>query len=63
MDTLQFFEQTHQKANAADAHSAQIPPRKGGGLWDDAARAHRQARWNCPCCPRAIGAPPSTRPD
>jgi len=32
MDTLQFFEQTHQRANAADAQSAQAPPRRGGGF-------------------------------
>jgi hypothetical protein len=63
MDMLQLFEQTHEKANAADAQSAQIPPRKGGGLGDNTTRSNRLAGWNCPCCPRAVGAQPSTRAD
>ena len=32
MDTLQFFDQTLQKANTADGQSAQEAPTKGAGL-------------------------------
>jgi len=64
MDTLQLFEQTLQKANTAVGQSAQEPPTKRAGLWNDAARTHWQAGGSCPFCRAATEeARPSTRAD